>query len=421
MKKLIIIMLALCVAGGLWAQSTTLKMGDNLPDRTTTWGAVVEQINAEFKDANPGVEIVTESYPDQPYQQKIKIYATAKQLPDVFKYWSFSTLLKPMVDGGFVMPLNKADFAKYGYVPGALESNMYGGKLYGIPVSCDLWVIYYNKKLFKDAGVDTLPTTIEELEALAPKFKALGVTPIITDGKDAWPLSLTYDVFVERVNGNFARAQAALDRKAKFTDADFLEGARQYVKFVQSGLFAEDLMVSDYGAARNLFGQGQAAMFIMGSWEMGLAADTNFSQEFRDNVDAFKFPVLKNGKGKTDDLLAWYGGNYVINAASKYKDLGVKYLKYYAERFPGLAWEKQAAFPAQKLQPRESDTPVAKKLLAILADAQKTSGTGTLDLSTPQFKEDHQNFMRELTSGLITPEEFCQKLDASAAKAAKQK
>ena len=41
------------------------------------------------------MEIVTESYPDQPYQQKIKIYATAKQLPDVFKYWSFSTLLKP--------------------------------------------------------------------------------------------------------------------------------------------------------------------------------------------------------------------------------------------------------------------------------------------------------------------------------------
>ena len=95
--------LALCPLLGLAASSkVTLKMGDNLPDRTNTWGAVIEQINAEFKAANPGVEIVTESYPDQPYQQKIKIYATAKQLPDVFKYWSFSTLLKPLVDGGFV-------------------------------------------------------------------------------------------------------------------------------------------------------------------------------------------------------------------------------------------------------------------------------------------------------------------------------
>ena len=420
MKRLIILTLALCAAGGLWAQRITLKMGDNLSDRTTTWGAVVEQINAEFKKANPGVEIVTESYPDQPYQQKIKIYATAKQLPDVFKYWSFSTLLKPLVDGGFVMPLNKADFAKFGYVPGSLESNMYGGKLYGIPVSADMWVIYYNKKLFKDAGVSAIPTTIEDLEALAPKFKAQGIIPMVTDGKDAWPLSLTYDVFIERVNGDFSRPQAALERKAKFTDPDFVEGARQYLKFVQSGLFQEDLMVSDYGASRNLFGQGKAAMYLMGSWEMGLAADTNFSDEFRANVDAFKFPVLKGGKGKIDDLLAWYGGNYVISSASKYKDLDLKYLKYYAQRFPSLAWERQATFPAQKVEPRPSDSPVAKQLLRILADAKKTSGTGTLDLSTPQFKEDHQNFIRELSSGLVTPEEFCKKLDASAEKAWKQ-
>ena len=223
MKKLVVLLLALCVAGGLWAQKITLKMGDNLPDRVNTWGAVVEQINAEFKAANPGVDIVTESYPDQPYQQKIKIYATAKQLPDVFKYWSFSTLLKPLVDGGFVMELNKADFAKYGYVPGSLESNVWGGKLYGIPVSADMWVIYYNKKLFKDAGINTVPATVEDLIALVPKFKANGIIPMVTDGKDAWPLSITYDVLCERVNGDFSRQQAALDRKAKFTDPDFVE------------------------------------------------------------------------------------------------------------------------------------------------------------------------------------------------------
>jgi raffinose/stachyose/melibiose transport system substrate-binding protein len=417
MKRLVIVALALCIAGGLWAQ--TLKMGDNLSDRTGGWGAVVEQINAEFKQANPGVDFVTESYPDQPYQQKIKIYATAKQLPDVFKYWSFSTLLKPLVDAGFVLELNKADFAKYGFVPGSLESNVWGDKLYGIPVSADFWVIYYNKKLFKDAGA-AVPATVDDLMALAPKFKAKGIIPMVTDGKDAWPLSITYDVLCERVNGDFSRQQAALDRKAKFTDPDFVEGARQYVKLIQSGLFQDDLMVSDYGASRNLFGQGKAAMYLMGPWEMGLATDTNFSEEFRANVDAFKFPVLKNGKGKIDDLEAWYGGNYVISSASKYKDLDLKYLKYYAERFPVLAWEKHASFPAQKVTPLESDTPVAKTLLKILADAKKTSGTTTIDRSTPQFKEDHQNFIRELSSGLVTPEEFCKKIEASAEKASKQ-
>ena len=420
MKRTVVVLLALCVAAGVWAQNITLKMGDNLPDRTNGWGAVVEQINAEFKAAHPGVSFVTESYPDQPYQQKIKIYATARQLPDVFKYWSFSTLLKPLVDGGFVTPLPMTEFQKFGYVPGSLESNVWDGKLYGIPVSADFWVIYYNKQLFREAGVRTVPRTIEELESLAPKFKAKGIIPIVTDGKDAWPLSITYDVLTERVNGDFSRMQAALDRKAKFTDPDFVEGARVFQKFVQSGLFQEDLTVSDYGAARNLFGQGKAAMYIMGPWEMGLATDSNFSESFRNNVDAFKFPVLRNGKGKVDDLEAWFGGNYVISATSKYQDLDLQYLEYYAKRFPALAWDKGAAFPAQRVEARASDTPVAKTLLKILAEAKKTSGTTTIDRGTPQFKEDHQNFTRELASGLITPEQFCQKLDASAQTASEQ-
>jgi raffinose/stachyose/melibiose transport system substrate-binding protein len=384
MRKFAVLLVALCLAAGAWAQTKiTLKMGDNLPDRTTTWGAVVEQINAEFKAANPGVEIVTESYVDQPYQQKIKIYATAKQLPDLFKYWSFSTLLKPMVDGKFLLPLDKATFAKFGYVAGALESNMIGGKLYGIPVSGDLWVIYYNKKLFADAGA-AVPKTVEELLGLTPKFKAKGIIPMVTDGKDAWPLSITFDLLSQRVSGDFTQAQKALDRKARFTDPAFVEGARLLQKLTTSGLFQEDLMVSDYTASRNLFGQGRAAMYLMGSWEMGLGSDANFSDEFKANVDAFKFPVLKSGKGKVDDVMAWFGGNYVISAATKYKV-------------------------------------VSKTLLKILADAKTTSGTASLDLSTPQFKEDHQNFIRELCSGLITPEEFCKKLDASAEKASRQK
>ena len=420
MKRIAVLLAALLPALALGAEKITLKMADPHPDRTNTWGAVIEVINAEFKAANPGVEIVTESYPDQPYQEKIKIYATAKQLPDVFKYWTFTSLLKPLVDGNFVVPLDRATFEKFGYLAGALDSNVYGGKLYGIPVSGDLWVIYYNKKLFKDAGIDKLPTTIEELKALVPKFKAKGIIPMTTDGKDAWPLCITFDNLAWRISGDPTLPQKALDRKIKFTDPVFVRAATELQNLVKAGVFQDDLMVSDYGAARNLFGQGKAAMFLMGSWELGLPTDNSFSDEFKSNVDAFKFPLIEGGKGKTDDLMAWFGGNYVVSASSKYKDLGVKYLEFYAKRFPVLAWERQATFPAQKVDPRPSDTPVAKTLLKIAADAKATSGTPSLDRSTPAFKEDIQNAMRELCSNLITPEEFTKKVDAAAEKAAKK-
>lgn len=421
MKRLVLLAALLVPALTLGADKVTLKMADNLPDRTNTWGAVVETINAEFKAANPGVEIVTESYPDQPYQEKIKIYATARQLPDVFKYWSFSTLLKPMVDGKFVVPLDRPTFEKLGYLPGALDSNVYGGKMYGIPVSADLWVIYYNKKLFQDAGVTTLPTTLEELQALVPKFKAKGIIPMTTDGKDAWPLCITFDQLAWRISGDATLPQQALDRKIKFTDPVFVKAATLLQGMIKSGLFQEDVMVSDYGAARNLFGQGKAAMFLMGSWELGLATDKSFSDEFRANVDAFKFPTVAGGKGGPEDLFAWYGGNYVVSASSKNAALGVKYLEFYAKRFPALAWERQATFPAQKVEARPTDTAVAKTLLRIAAEAKKTSGAPSLDRATAAFKEDMQNAVRELGSNLITPEEFTKKIDAAAAKAARKK
>jgi hypothetical protein len=102
-------------------------------------------------------------------------------------------------------------------------------------------------------------------------------------------------------------------------------------------------------------------MYIMGSWEMGLGTDPNFSQSFRDNLDVIKFPVLVGGKGIADDTLAWFGGNYIVNAKSKNKALALEYLKMFAEKFPAYAWEAGAAVPAQKVTPRPTDTVAAKK------------------------------------------------------------
>jgi hypothetical protein len=76
--------------------------------------------------------------------------------------------------------------------------------------------------------------------------------------------------------------------------------------------------------------------------------------------------------------------------------------------------------PAQKVDARPADTMVARTLLRIATEAKATSGTPSLDLSTPRFKDDIENAMRELASGLISPEAFTKKIDAAADKAAKR-
>ncbi len=431
MKKIIgILSCMLLVAGMAFAGGGTdapktdkkiiLKMGDNLPDRKNGYGAVIEKINAEFIAAHPNVEIVTESYQDQPWQEKVKIYATANQLPDVLKYWSFSGMMKPLIDAGLVEKLNAKDFTGYGYMSGSLEGNMYDGSLYGIPVSGDMWVLYINKSLFEKAGV-AIPTSWDDIIASAPKFKAIGVIPVSTNGKEGWPLCELFDNVSQRINGDFTRVNAALVRTAKYTDPDFVSAAAYIQKIVKAGVFQENLSTSDYGDARNMFGQERAAMYMMGSWEMSLATDANFSENFRKSLDVIKFPVIKGGKGSADDLLAWFGGNYFISSTSKNKTLANEYVKLLGKRFGTLAWETQACFPAQKVTPLPTDSLVSKKLLQIAADAKTTSGTPGLDRSDNVFKEDHQELIRQLCALMITPEAFAKALDASADRASKVK
>ena len=244
---------------------------------------------------------------------------------------------------------------------------------------------------------------------------------MVTNGKEGWPLCELFDNISQRINGNFGRVDAALKRTAKYTDPDFVSAADYIQKLVKAGVFQENLSTSDYGDARNMFGQERAAMYMMGSWEMSLATDTNFSENFRNSLDVIKFPVVKGGKGTADDVLAWFGGNYTISSTSKNKALSYEYVKFLGKRFGEIAWEKQACFPAQKVTPRANDTLVSKKLLQIAASAKTTSGTPGLDRSDSVFKEDHQELIRQLCALMITPEVFAKTLDASAARAAAQK
>jgi raffinose/stachyose/melibiose transport system substrate-binding protein len=347
----------------------------------------------------------------------------ANQLPDVFKWWTFPNMIMPFINAGHVERLNKNDFARFNYLPGALESCEVNGVLYGVPASGDMWVIYVNKSLFERAGVP-LPTSWEDIIASVPRFRAKNITPLATNGLEGWPLSIFFDNILQRINGDFTRNYSAIERTGgiRFTDPDFVQAARYVQELVRAGVFNTNLTTSDYGDAQNQFVQERAAMYMMGSWEMGMATNPGFSQSFRNNLDVIKFPVIQGGRGTADDPMVWFGGNFVVSARSGNKALAVEYIKFLAERFGPYCWEMGAGFPAQRVTPRPSDSDVSKKLLQFSADAKNISGRAPgLDYGkTNAFKEEHQELIRQLCAQIITPEVFCQRLDAAAERDARQ-
>jgi len=92
-----------------------------------------------------------------------------------------------------------------------------------------------------------------------------------------------------------------------------------------AGLFQDGYDSQDYGTAKNLFTNGQAAMFYMGSWEASMALNEDIDQVIRDNIRVFTMPVITGGKGKANDITAWNGGGYGVAADSEVKEEAIKF------------------------------------------------------------------------------------------------
>ncbi|MBP7654884.1 extracellular solute-binding protein, partial [Candidatus Dependentiae bacterium] len=66
------------------------------------------------------------------------------------------------------------DFYEKSYFVGGFESAVKKGKIYGLPLFGSVNIIYYNKKLFRDAGINSPPKTLKELLEVSEKIKKSG-------------------------------------------------------------------------------------------------------------------------------------------------------------------------------------------------------------------------------------------------------
>ena len=74
------------------------------------------------------------------------------------------------------------------------------GKQYLVPTSYYPWAVHYRKSLFEEKGY-TIPTTKDELVALATKMKDDGLIPFAYANDGKWPVQGTFDILNLRLNG----------------------------------------------------------------------------------------------------------------------------------------------------------------------------------------------------------------------------
>jgi len=145
-----------------------------------------EPIAQEFMKKHPDIKIEFRA-PAPTYDdghQTMMRSAVTNQLPDVY-YSGFHMLTElvrtlakrnQIMDLGPMLAAEGNDFRTRNYSDRIIALGRVDGKMYGMPFNASSPIMYYNAELVKKAGgdPDRMPTTWEEVIALAKKIKATG-------------------------------------------------------------------------------------------------------------------------------------------------------------------------------------------------------------------------------------------------------
>lgn len=142
---------------------------------------------------------------------------------------------------------------------GALDGHRYAA-LVGAPAVNG---VYYNKQVFEQAGVTSMPQNYDELLKLARtiKDKVPGVAPFFEVGGDAWPLQWQVQVQMSDLGDKF---YDALNKgQAKWTDPRVVAAIQRYKDdVIDAGLAQSDYKTAKFAAQAKDLLAGKAAMAV---------------------------------------------------------------------------------------------------------------------------------------------------------------
>ena len=400
------------------AEPVTIRLFTNLPDRSNGQGLIEQMLLDQYIAENPHVTVELETLDDESYRTKFKAYAAGSEMPDLVSIWGHPGFIDEVIAAGLLAELDQSTYADYQFNDGALNSFTRGGKLYGMPRNTDVMGYYYNKAMF-DANGWAVPETYEDMLALADEIAATGMIPLAMPGADKWVLCNYLTDLMIKSNGP-GSMNVMLDAIAQkdWTDPYLMMGAKALQDTANSSLFQRGFETSDYATALNLFSNGQAAMFYMGSWAMSLATNEDVPAEVRDNIRVFAMPVIDGGRGLRTDIAAWNGGGYAVTEDSKVKDEATALLNYMfvPENWNRLAWENNVCMSAQDFSQYKTgnETPVQLEFMEIVTSSTNISGTAIAGLSTAEYQTHTNDNVQALAINALTPEQFAQaQADAS--------
>jgi raffinose/stachyose/melibiose transport system substrate-binding protein len=224
---------------------------------------------AKFEQEHPNVSIVQDATSDA-LEEKVRILGASNELPDI--YVSKFDTIPSFVQSGQAQPLDPyLDSAwKSVFLPGVFDEYNYNGNIYGLPFRQAFNnMVFYNKKIFRNAGITEFPKTYEAFRAACNTLVAAGYIPISLGNKDRWPAeSVMFNTMSVKITGPEWMMSVLRGGGAKFTDASFINACKIAQDMYSGGVFNKNINSVDVNYARAQYLNEAAAMFIGGSWDL---------------------------------------------------------------------------------------------------------------------------------------------------------
>ncbi|EGD49075.1 extracellular solute-binding protein family 1 [Ruminiclostridium papyrosolvens DSM 2782] len=296
--------------------------------------AILEMIDKKIKTYDPdnkfNVEIQMETYEVEQYKTKITTLMASNSQPDIF-YTYEAGFMKPFVDGGKIYPisdtLEKDTEWKDRFQDGVFKPLSFDGKIYGIPLTKQLSVMFYNKKLFNEAGIAGAPKTYDEFLKDIDAFKKKNIIPVSLPSQRAWLAGELMQQLTNGVGGEDLYNKIC-DGTAKWDDPRFIEAATLFSDLVKKDSFQKGFLGMSQDEGRDQFRNEKAAMFytISSDFEALTAEDSPVGK----NLDFFMLPPVKTENGALN--VGSIGNTFAISMTAKNIPAAAALIKTFSDK-----------------------------------------------------------------------------------------
>ncbi|MEV0260187.1 sugar ABC transporter substrate-binding protein [Streptomyces sp. NPDC050617] len=305
------------------------------PEQLTYWasnqGATVEEdkrvLGPELKkfQRRTGITVKLEVIPWSDLLNRVLAATISGQGPDVLNIgntWSAS-----LQAGGALLPFDDAAFQAIGgkdrFVPSALAATGAAGKdPAAVPLYSLAYGLYYNKKLFKQAGIDKPPATWDELVAAGKKLTGRGRWGLAIEGASYSENSHHAFVLGKQHGADFFDSSG----RPRFDSPGAVAAVRQFVD-----LLATDRIVApgnaEYATQRCVrdFAAGKAAMLMWQSAAGALKAHNMTPKDYGVAPVPVQTKGATGGKG-VNSMVA--GINLAVFKNTDNHDGALKFVKF---------------------------------------------------------------------------------------------